>query len=309
MLIATLPSIYRTELLETIMAHPMINGVRYNTGAKSPYSPHETLAHLDCMAQKYNKTLWVDLKGRQLRITKWTGSEYGIYLNHSVKVQFPAKVHFRGGDWATLKKARKNVIFVDPPPEFAGAGQAINIVGPSVDVQGYLTRRDIAYIEAAKRLGIYNFMLSFVESMDDITEVENIMQLGIESEVLNLVLKIETKKGIEFVKKQKDVFWGFENIYLMAATDDLSMDYAGAEVMLPNAMGAIIKADPKAIFASNIFNSLRSSENLSLPDVLSLKKTWEMGYKNFLFQDEICWQCFDKVIEYWKDFLIMFGGD
>ncbi|MBI4861559.1 MAG: hypothetical protein HY815_15050, partial [Candidatus Riflebacteria bacterium] len=77
MLIATLPSLHRMPLLQRMVNHPDIGGVRYNVGARTALAPREVLARLAEIAQEAGKTLWIDLKGRQLRITKWADPTYG----------------------------------------------------------------------------------------------------------------------------------------------------------------------------------------------------------------------------------------
>ena len=163
-LIATLPSVYRKELMEKIIRHPLIDEVRYNVGYSTPYSPIETLIKILDLTEKNNKKLWIDLKGRQLRIVNWAKPDYGtIILNHEIEVDLPAKVFFRGNEWSELKVVNGNKIYVDPPPkEAVGEGQAINIIGNNLKVKEYLTEDDKEYIEAACKLGISNFMLSFV---------------------------------------------------------------------------------------------------------------------------------------------------
>lgn len=170
MLIATLPEIHREELCVRIISHPLIGGVRYNTGYSTPFSVKETLERILELVNEYDKILWIDLKCRQLRITRWAVPQYGkIVLNHKIEVDCPSRVYFRGNEWSELKVVRGNVIYVDPPPRNAvGDGQAINIHGNNLKINGFLIDRDQEYINAAIDLGLNRFMLSFVESVDDI---------------------------------------------------------------------------------------------------------------------------------------------
>jgi hypothetical protein len=87
MLIATLPAVHEQALMKQIVSHPLIDSVRYNTGVSSPYSAQETLERIVALTQA-NEKLWIDLKGRQLRIAKWSYPKYGgqIILNHEMEL-------------------------------------------------------------------------------------------------------------------------------------------------------------------------------------------------------------------------------
>src|SRR3989344_8577930 len=115
MLIATLPHVHRTELLEKIIAHPGVDAFRYNTGYASIWEPKETLERICRIADRYKKAdrLWVDLKGRQLRIREWTAPDYGcIVLNRDLAVKLPARIFFRGGSSAQITAVRGNTVCV-----------------------------------------------------------------------------------------------------------------------------------------------------------------------------------------------------
>src|SRR3989344_6488016 len=105
MLIATLPPVYREQLLFQIVSHPTVYAVRYNTGVDSPYSPYETVRRAKELADRYEKPLYLDLKGRQLRILEWSVPPYGsVVLNHRIQVNGPAQVYFRGDDACSLRE-------------------------------------------------------------------------------------------------------------------------------------------------------------------------------------------------------------
>jgi pyruvate kinase len=197
MIIATLPSLHRKALVERIINHPLIGGVRYNVGTRSSYSPKETLETIYARTEKAGKKFWVDLKGRQLRIVRWADPTYGdIVLNHDIEVDLPARIFFRGNEWSTIVDVQGNRVFVDPDPQSAvGAGQAVNVIGDNLKILGYLTEQDERYLEAAKKLGIEDIMLSFVEESGDISEVLIIHPLA------QCILKIESLPGLNFVKK------------------------------------------------------------------------------------------------------------
>ena len=151
MLIVTLPPVYQENLLEEVISHPSVDAVRYNTGINYDVPAEEILAAITKLTEKYKKPLYLDLKGRQLRIVEWSSPPYGpIVLNHPVSVKLPAKIYFRGDEPSMLKKIiGDNVICVDPPPKFAvGAGQSVNIVAPDLRVMdGYFLLKRLSLSE------------------------------------------------------------------------------------------------------------------------------------------------------------------
>lgn len=311
MLIATLPAVHRKKLLEKIISHPSIDAVRYNSGAASAFSSEKTLAKVLEFTTKYNKQLWVDLKGRQLRISRWAVPKYGkIILNHEIDVDLPAKIFFRGNEWSEIKIVRGRAIFVDPPPRYAvGQGQAINIHGRNLKIRGYSAKSDFAYIRAACKLGICNFMLSFVEDMSDIHEVQDYIakQLDSVSRLLkiNLALKIESPQGLQFIKFS--VGFTIAHLQLIAARDDLLINIGHNKAEILAAQKLIIEKDSNAILASRIFSSLEHSDFISTGDWADLRLAQLMGYKNFMLSDGICEWHFDKAIACWNDYLNVYG--
>ncbi len=295
-MIATLPAVHRNELLERIISHPAVDGVRYNTGICSAYSPRETLERILKLTVRHNKKFWIDLKGRQLRIVQWAVPNYGkIILNHDIEVECPAKVFFRGNEYSELKVVRGREIYVDPPPRYAvGAGQAINVHGKNLRIKEYLTDDDKKYIEAGKALGIDDYMLSFVEEKSDLEEVGNL------NSEAKMVLKIESPRGLDFMSHAdfKLPLGGA----LMAARDDLMINIGDNKALMIAALYAIIEKDPNAIVASRIFSGIESDGNVSMGDLSDLKLMQMIGYKNFMLSDGICDRHFDRAIKAWKDF-------
>jgi len=280
MLYATLPSAHRPNLIEKMCTHPSIAGVRYNVGIRTSYTPKDVLSYLKRVTA--GKELWIDLKGRQIRINKWADPTYGdIELDHQIDVDLPAKIYFRGGQWCNLVEISGNKVFVDPDPhEALGAGQAINIIGNNLKIKGnYLTEMDKQHILAAKELGIHNYMLSFVEQESDI---EAVRSLDHDAE---LVLKIESLKGLQYVQHSSDT--------LMAARDDLMINIGENKGEIVKALKLIIKKDPNAYVASGIL----TYERLTIADVFDLMFLNEMGYRKFLLSDDVSHNMFDKSVE------------
>lgn len=306
MLIATLPAVHQEELMEKIISCPQVREVRYNIGAASPYPPKETLERILALTDRYGKRLWVDLKGRQLRIIHWAVPVYGkIILNHEVEVDLPARIFFRGNEWSEIKFTRGNQVFVDPPPRHAvGAGQAVNIVGENLRIKGYLTEDDVAYIAAAKELGVLNLMLSFVERWTDVYAVR---ELAGDAAGMTMILKIESRQGLHFVETEccDD---RYKEINLMAARDDLTVNIGDNKARIIPALKNIIACDPEAILASRIFSGLEHEGAVSMGDLADLYLARQMGYKNFMFSDGLCQRHFDAAIAEWTKFWEVANG-
>lgn len=307
MLIATLPAVHQERLLEQIIKHPAVDEVRYNTGVCSAFDAIETLDRILQLTSRYHKKLWLDLKGRQLRITRWAVPNFGkIVLNHEISVDCPAKIFFRGNDWSEVKVARGNTVYVDPPPRYAvGEGQAINIHGNNLKIMGYLTESDKEYIAAASRFNINNFMLSFVEEDNDIDQFYQTFKEhnNLRSD-LNVVLKIESTQGLSYIEnfKSRDEERKI-NYALMAARDDLWINIGDNKARILSALNGLITKDQNAIVASRIFAGLENGGNIMMGDYADLALMHKFGYQNFMLSDGICNNHFEKAINAWQDYL------
>lgn len=291
-LIATLPSLNNMEKVETVFANPYISEVRFNTGVQTAYSVGETLNILKKLSIKYNKKLWIDIKGRQLRVTKWADPLYScIELSHKVEVLYPAQIYFRNGDKVNIIHIKEgNKLFVEPLPRQAlGAGQSVNIIARDLKVDGYLTQKDKEYLKLCKMMGLTNIMASFVEEFSDLTQILQILPNA------QIVSKIESLKGIEFISK-----YNVPN--LMAARDDLYMQ-CGQNFSMLNHLKTIIQRDSKAICASKIFLSLEKRQTVDFADFADLELMYNIGYKKFMLCDNICNYSFEKAIQAWEKFV------
>lgn len=300
MLIATLPPVYREELFREIVAHPDVDAVRYNVGMVSPWEPERTLAFARSLANRYGKTLWIDIKGRQLRVTRWALPDYGcIRLNHPVTVRGEAEVIFRGGHRSRVVESVGDAIYVDPPPpEAVGEGQSVVIIGDDVSVDGYLTETDRAYIAAARALGIPDFMLSFVESGDDIGEFA-----ALAGDDCGLLLKIESPRGLSYIS---DIAKLPERTSLVAARDDLFVAVGeGAEIIV--ALEKIVAVDPGAVVASRIFAGIEARGSPQLADYSDVALMHRMGYRRFMLSDGICHRHFRAAMNAWRSSLRSFA--
>lgn len=296
MLIVTVPGPHNPDIIKMIVRHHNVDGCRFNTGVRVPFSPEETLERL--LEQIGCLDFWLDIKGRQLRIIQWSDPEYGeILLNHEVKVDLPAEVYFRGDDVCQVRAILANQLFVYPNPKYAlGAGQSLNIKGSNLTIEGYLTEEDILYLEAAKKLGINKLMLSFVESNEDIKTVEQYCPDA------QMYLKIESQKGLDFVKLE---YIPTDRIHLMAARDDLFINLEQKYNMI-FALQNIIKKDPQAAVASRILTSLVRSEEINNGDIADLYMLHKTGYKNFMLSDSISSrpEIFYRAMDFWNEFEI-----
>ncbi|MEK7151111.1 MAG: hypothetical protein AAB784_00145 [Patescibacteria group bacterium] len=307
MFISTLPPIHMEGLMEEMIAHSLVDGVRYNIGGYSAYKPKETLERILGLTEEYKKKFWLDLKGRQLRISRWTMGSLGkATLNHKIQVDTPARVYFRGNDWSEIKVVNGDTIFVDPLPKNAvGEGQAINIHGDNLKIFGYLTDDDREYIDAAAKLGMHSFMLSFVEGLEDAEEFEQALGYGYRGMGVDEVFKIESPKGMEFVRQLGSSGIPSELYTLMAARDDWFTNTIPRPQILKD-LEDMVKIDPKAIVASHIFGGLEGAGMVTMADLSDLYLMRHFGYKNFMLSDGISKRHFKKAVEAWEEFLDYF---
>ncbi len=231
------------DFLEEAVAHPLVTGLRLNTVMPLKDGPAEALESLSGLG----KPLWVDLKGRQLRVAEAAIPPYSaIRLSHRIRVDTPVDAFFNDGREHARVAAvdGDRLILADGPQRLIGPGESVNIVHPSLEIEGYLTETDTAYLKAMKAAGLTRVMLSYVEGEEEINAVRDFLPDA------EMILKIETEKGLDFTRQH-----GAAQGQLMAARGDLYV-----EVLQPHriigALRTIIQADPKAIVASRIFDSL-----------------------------------------------------
>jgi pyruvate kinase len=295
MLIATLPPVHQSALLSQIVAHPGVGGVRYNIGARSPFPARETLGRVVDATRRANKPLWVDLKGRQLRIVQWAVPTFGdVVLNHEFTVGRPAKMWFRGGEFSEIREVVGRRVFVDPPPPTAvGQGQAVNVDGPELEIRGYLTDEDEEYIEACRDLGIVDVMLSFVEQDSDIAAVRERLPGA------RPVLKIESQRGLRFIASKSASSAGCR---LMAARDDLMINIGENKAEMLPALEMLIQHDSTAILASRVFSGVEKSGAPALADFCDIRLMENLGYRSFLLSDGLCQRHFADAARAWEDY-------
>lgn len=309
MLISTLPPVHQADLLRSIIEHPAVGAVRYNTGTASRYDAYETLRRIKEIAGPLGKPFYVDLKGKQLRAVEWTVvPDQPITINHNVSVDLPAKVHLRGDDSCDLLEVVDgNKLYVDGKPSLVGKGQSINILGPNLKIEGGLLPLDHEYIRAAINLGITRFLLSFVESKEDVQELEEAIEKYSRGEIpleeCRIVFKIESRAGLTFVAGlAKKHFSGNSPYRLMAARDDL-MIHIGVERMAV-ALQDIIEQDPNAICASRLLMGLEPENgSVSMADVSDIEYMKSLGYKHFMLSDGISRERSAQACGFWQEYV------
>jgi len=289
-LIATLPNLCNVEKVRKVLSCPEISEARFNTGVATLMDVNEVVSILKKLSMQYSKRIWIDIKGRQLKIIRWADPQYeAIELNHQISVVYPAQIYFRNGGFRNLVRVKGNKVIVDEPPEEAvGAGQSVNIIARDLEVKGYLTELDKQYLEAGKKEKMNGVFASFVEKIEDLSEIASIMP---EAEIVS---KIESLKGMELISKT--------NIgNLMAARDDLYLQ-TGQNYSMMEHLKTIIGVDSNAICASRIFSSLESKKAVDFADFSDLTLMYNLGYRRFMLCDNICNYHFDEAISAWGEF-------
>mgnify|MGYP002641553065 CR=1 FL=1 len=263
------------DFLSEVAAHPLVRGLRLNTVMPLKEGPGEALDRLG----KLGIPLWVDLKGRQLRVVGCAVPPFTeVTVSHKIQVPVPADVYFRDGkDHARLVEVDgERLILAAGPRRVIGPGESINIVHPDLSIQGTLTGQDKAYLRAMQERGLGRVMLSYVEREADVAEILELLP-GAE-----VVLKIESVRGLDLARRH-----GASLGQLMAARGDLYVEVPQPHRIV-GALRDLIKADPGAIAASRLFPSLawepvpRASEITDVAFLISL------GYRTFMLGDEVC---------------------
>ena len=265
------------DFLAEVAAHPIVGGLRLNTVMPLKDGPAEALERLS----KLGQPLWVDLKGRQLRVVGAAIPPFSeVFLSHRITVQTPVDAWFGDGrERARVVAVDGNrLILEDGPRRLVGPGESVNIPHPSLQVEGTLTETDRAYLTAMKPLGLKNVMLSYVESPADAAEVRELLP---EAEIL---LKIETQRGLAYARTHKA-----GQGHLMAARGDLYVEVARPHRIV-TALREIVQADPEAVVASRLFNSLAYGPIPDSADLGDAAFLLSLGYKTFLFGDDICFR-------------------
>lgn len=291
-LISTLPNLNDKRSLEEMLSFDEISEYRFNSGVNQLMSTRELIERLKQIEEQTKKKVWIDLKGRQLRIEAWANPSYeAIELNHEIEIEYPARVIFRDGTASEIIRCRGNKILLSNSPYHAlGKGQSVNIDAKSLDIKGYLTEQDKELISMSKEYDLNNYMASFIEEMNDLIEIIK------RNKKANIIAKIESIKGLKFILENT------LTLNTMSARDDLytSLNHSYQTIRY---LKGIIEKDPNAICASRIFESLQKQQHISLSDFEDLELMYQLGYRTFMLQDDIKGETLKRTIKGWSEFI------
>ncbi|AKT43269.1 hypothetical protein [Chondromyces crocatus] len=299
--IVTLPPY--APFAEEVARHPLCAGIRLNTVMPIAGPPSGVLSRLASL----EVPLWVDLKARQLRVVRAAIPPFTeVRVSHPVRVDVPALAFFGDGrEHARIVAVDGDrLILEDGPRRLVGPGESVNIVDPSLEIEGTLTDSDRAYLAAMRELGLRGVMLSFVERDEDAAEVEAALP-GAE-----VILKIESPRGVDFARRMgahhgrglskaapeiapaKGSGLGKERQRssirrLMAARGDLYVEVVRPHRIL-GALRDVLAADPEAIVASRLFNSLSRGPVPDCADISDAAFLMTLGYRTFMLGDDVC---------------------
>lgn len=263
------------SFVEEVARHPRVAGLRLNTVMPVKEAPVEVLRRLAATGCP----LWVDLKGRQLRVVGAAIPPFTeVRVSHPVEVSTPAAAWFSDGrESATVVAVDGDrLILEDGPRRLVGPGESINIIDPTLRIHGTLTEGDLAWLAAMRELGMRRVMLSFVEGSDDLAEVRDLLPDA------EIILKIESPRGLDLVRHA-----GATLGRLMAARGDLFVE-VGPPHRIVSALRAVIGADPQAIVASRIFPSLARGAVPDCSDICDVAFLATLGYHTFMLGDDVC---------------------
>jgi pyruvate kinase len=279
--IVTIPP-YAPYIAE-VAAHPIVSGLRLNTVMPLKESLPDLLRRLS----GFGKPLWVDLKGRQLRVVGAAIPPYTeVQLSHPLSVDTPTLAFFSDGREAVevIGVNHDRILLADGPRRLIGPGESVNIPDPSLRIAGTLTDVDRAYLAAMREVGCRHVMVSFCESASDAAEVRVALPDA------ELVQKIESLAGLRHARAT-----GAAHGRLMAARGDLYVE-VGPPHRLARAVESIVAADPNAIVASRLFDSLAQQPVPSGADIGDVAHLLRVGYRTFMLGDTICFRR-DSVLE------------
>ena len=264
--------------LAVVLRHPFVSGIRLNT--VMPLERETPVAVVDRLAgeaQRFGKTLYVDLKTRQLRVKGLAVPPFTqVELTHKITVRTPTTAYFGHGDERTLVLAVEGnrLILATGPQRGVGPGEAVNIPDPSLRVDGFFTESDLAYIDASAKVGAHDYMLSFTEDAADISA------LLARDDAARPVAKIESERGLAYVQSG----WRGE-ARLMAARGDLFVQIPPHRIN--DELEAIVRKDSTAIVGSRLLESLAQSDTPSCEDIGDVGNLLRTGFSTFMFGDQI----------------------
>jgi len=272
--IVTVPP--HADFLEEVARHPAVTGLRLNTVMPLAEPVEAALARLAALGPP----LWIDLKGRQLRVREAAVPPFtAVRLSHRVRVRTPTRALFGDGreEVRVLAVDGDRLVLEDGPRRVLGPGEAVNIPDASLVVEGGLTATDREYLAAARALGLCDVMLSFVEGGQD---VEEVLRLHPQARV---VAKVESRRGLAWARAGAPG----PQTRLMAARGDLFLELHQPH-HLPRALRAVVSTDPAAIAASRLLSSLAWGEGPTAAEVTDVAYLLALGYRALMLGDAVC---------------------
>lgn len=272
--IVTLPPY--ASFAEEVARHPLVAGFRLNTVMPlAEETPREALSRL----ARLGPPLWVDLKGRQLRVAEAAVPPFtAVRVSHRLRVPTPCDVFFGDGREAArlLAVDGDRLVLEAGPRRVIGPGESVNVVHPGLEVEGNLTEGDRAWLAAMREVGLTRAMLSFVEREEDVWE------LHAELPGVTPMLKVESRRGLAFAGRH-----GGRLGRLVAARGDLFVEVREPHRII-GALRDVIAADPDAVVASRIFPTLARTPVPVASEVCDAAFLLALGYRTFLLGDEVC---------------------
>ncbi len=265
------------DFAEELARHPLVCGLRLNT--VMPIAPKDDARGVLERLARLPQPLWVDLKGRQLRVRDAALPPFTeLRVSHRVRVHTPADAFLADGREHARVVAvdGDRLILADGPRRVVGPGESVNLVDPSLVVEGTLTETDHLYLDAMRALGLGRVMLSFVEQTSDVDELQAALP-GAER-----LLKIESRRGLAFARSH-----GARLGRLVAARGDLYVEVREPHRIV-GALRAVLDADPQAIVASRLFTGLAQHPVPTCADIGDAAFLMGLGYRTFLLGDEVC---------------------
>lgn len=247
---------------KTIAQHPLVAGVRVNTVMPYQHSPKEMLEQYSSI----KKPLWVDLKGRQLRVKAPAVPPYtSIQLSHKIQVPTPCLCYIGDQPHLIIKIRNDQIILEDGPRRLVGPGESVNIPHPQLKIEGYLTEQDRQYLKAMQDLQLDRVMLSFVQQPEDL-----------DIPIKHIVAKLESAAGLDTLR------WLPANITPMVARGDLYTELNHCPAATLEACRRTINQRPEAWVGSRIFS------RFELADFMDAALLQQLGFNTFLLGDELC---------------------
>ena len=288
-----------------------IAGIRLNSAMMHT---HELETELEIVGDRWRdsstRPLYFDVKGRQPRVVEVIENDdqyLDLRLNHSVDFSLadpsgrPTGVLFKaGGDLAIIDRIEEDgrrLIFRKGygPRYVVNPGESVCVKADDFRIlDGTFSAHELEKIRMVRDAGCKRWFLSYVESQDDVDQL-----LALVGEDAEIMLKIENKAGLRYVREEFDKSRN-PNLRLVAACGDLYIEL-DSPVDTLFSLREIIAADPDAIAGSRMMLSVMKDRHkerdeelrdeykeADLCDFAHLAWLYDAGYRTMMLCDEIC---------------------